>query len=74
MANTVPVRFSIYAPLLDVMRIDVNWLGENGIWQPAAYAPFNLRRTMGPQKPNIPLITSSFHHPTTPLVQKYFAS
>ena len=34
MANSVPIRFSIFAPLLDVMGIEVNWLDRSGKWQP----------------------------------------
>jgi len=72
MANTVPVRFSIFAPLLDVMGIEVDWLDSNGGWRPDSDAIFNLRRTLSAQKPYLLLMNTDFDKLTSPLVDKYF--
>lgn len=72
MANTAYVRFSIYAPLLDVAGIEVNWLDTSGRWQPDGDAVFNLRRTLSAQKPYLLLMNTDFDKFTPPLVEKYF--
>ena len=72
MANTVPVRFAIFAPLLDVMGIEVNWLTSDGKWQPDSDEIFNFRRTMSDQKPYVLLMNTNFNRLTPPLVEKYF--
>jgi hypothetical protein len=72
MANTTPVRFSIFAPLLDVMGIEVNWLDGEGKWQPDSDETFNLRRTMGYHKPYLLLMNTNFDKFTAPMVEKYF--
>jgi hypothetical protein len=72
MANTTPVRFSIFAPLLDVMGIEVNWLDEEGKWQPDSDETFNLRRTMSDHKPYLLLMNTNFDKFTSPMVEKYF--
>ncbi|HZO88425.1 MAG TPA: hypothetical protein VFB38_08800 [Chthonomonadaceae bacterium] len=72
MANTTPVRFSIYASLMDVMGIEVNWLDAEGRWRPDSDAVFNLRRTMSAQKPYLLLMNTNYDRFTPPLVEKYF--
>jgi hypothetical protein len=72
MANTTPVNYTILAPLLDVMGIEVNWLGGNGEWRPDSDATLNLRRTMSGQKPYLLLMNTNFDKFTSPLVEKYF--
>jgi hypothetical protein len=72
MANTTPVRFSIFAPLLDVMGIEVNWLESNGKWQPDSDETFNLRRTMSYHKPYLLLMNTNFDKFTSAMVEKYF--
>ena len=72
MANTVPVRFSIFAPLLDVMGTEVNWLASDGTWQPDSDETFNFRRTLSAQKPYLLLMNTDYDKLTPPLVEKYF--
>jgi hypothetical protein len=72
MANSVPVRFSIYAPLLDVMGIEVNWLSSKGEWQPDSDETFNFRRTLSGKKPYLLLMNTDYDRFTPPLVEKYF--
>jgi len=72
MANTTPVRFSVNAALMDVMGIEVNWLGSKGEWQPDSDAVFNLRRTMSAQKPYCLLMNTDFNRFTPEFVEKYF--
>jgi hypothetical protein len=71
MANTTPVRFSIFAPLLDVMGIETNWLDEQGRWQPDDDAIFNFRRTMSCRKPYLLLMNTDYDRFTHPMVEKY---
>jgi hypothetical protein len=72
MANTVPVRFSIYAPLMDAMGIEVNWLDAAGKWSPDSDETFNLRRTLSAQKPYLLLMNTDFDRFPSALVEKYF--
>ncbi len=72
MANSVPIRFSIYAPLLDIMGIEVNWLTADGAWRPESDETLSLRRTLSYHKPYLLLQNTNFDHLTTPLVEKYF--
>jgi hypothetical protein len=72
MANSVPIRFSIFAPLLDLMGIEVNWIDGKGHWQPDSDETLNLRRTMSGQKPYLLLMNTDFDKFTSPLVEKYF--
>jgi hypothetical protein len=72
MANTTPVRFSIFAPLMDVMGIEVNWLLGDGEWRPDSDATFNLRRTMSAKKPYLLLMNSDFDKFDANRVERYF--
>ena len=72
MANTTPVRFTIFAPLMDVMGIETNWLWTDGSWHPDDDATFNLRRTMSYRKPYLLLQNTNFDNFTSPMVEKYF--
>ena len=71
-ANSVPVRFAIFAPLLDVMGIEVNWLDGRGGWQPDDDATLNFRRTMSGKKPYLLLMNTDYSKLTPALVEKYF--
>lgn len=71
MANTTPVRFTIFAPLFDVMGIETNWL-PSATWQPDSDATMNLRRTMSGQKPYLLLMNTDFNRFTLEHVEKYF--
>jgi len=71
MANATPIKFAIYAPLLDVMGIEVNWLGGNGEYAPESDETMNLRRTLSAQKPYLLLMNTDFDRFTFPMVEKY---
>ena len=72
MANSVPIRFAVFAPLFDVMGIEVNWLGANGEWQPEGDDILSLRRTLSATKPYLLLMNTNFDKFSAPLVEKYF--
>jgi hypothetical protein len=72
MANSVPIRFAVFAPLFDVMGIEVNWLGEKGEWQPEGDDVMSLRRTLSATKPYLLLMNTNFDKFSAPLVEKYF--
>ncbi|HLK56704.1 MAG TPA: hypothetical protein VKU00_09075 [Chthonomonadaceae bacterium] len=72
MANTTPVRFAIYAPLLDVMGIEVNWLDDKGNYSPDSDETLNLRRTLSATKPYLLLMNTDFDKFNSPMVGKYF--
>lgn len=72
MANTTPVRFSIFAPLFDVMGIETNWLWADGSWHPDSDATFNLRRAMSGKKPYLLLMNTQFDKFTPEYVERYF--
>lgn len=71
MANSTPIQFSIFAPLLDVMGIEVDWLDDKGNWQPDGDEVFNLRRTLSAQKPYLLLMNTNYEKFTSPMVEKY---
>lgn len=70
-ANSTPIRFSIFSPLLDVMGIEVNWIDEKGNWQPDDDATLNMRRTLSGQKPYLLLMNTDFDKFTHQRVEKY---
>ncbi len=72
MANSVPIRFAIFASLLDVMGIEVNWLDGNGNYSPESDETFNMRRTLSATKPYLLLMNTDFDKFTFPMVEKYF--
>jgi hypothetical protein len=72
MANSVPIRFSVFAPLFDVMGIEVNWLGSNGEWQPEGDDILSMRRTLSATKPYLLLMNTNFDKFSSPMVEKYF--
>jgi hypothetical protein len=72
MANSVPIRFSIFAPLLDIMGIEVNWLDASGNWQPDSDETMSMRRTLSYQKPYLLLQNTNFDKFSPPLIEKYF--
>ena len=71
-ANSVPIRFSIFAPLLDVMGIEVNWLDAQGNWSPEDDATLNYRRTLSARKPYLLLMNTDFNKFTSEYVERYF--
>lgn len=72
MANSVPIRFSTFAPLFDVMGIEVNWIGPNGEWQPEGDNILSMRRTLSATKPYLLLMNTDFDKFSSALVEKYF--
>jgi hypothetical protein len=72
MANSVPVRFSVFAPLFDVMGIEVDWLGPKGEWQPEGDSVLSLRRTLSATKPYLLLMNTDYSKFSSALVEKYF--
>jgi hypothetical protein len=72
MANSVPIRFSVFAPLFDVMGIEVNWLGAKGEWQPEGDNVLSLRRTLSAKKPYLLLMNTNYANFSPALVEKYF--
>ncbi len=72
MANSTPIRFSIFAPMLDVSGIEVNWLDGQGKFQPDSDEVFNLRRTLSDRKPYLLLMNTDYDRFTSPMVESYF--
>lgn len=72
MANTTPVRFAIYATLMDVMGIEVNWLDGNGNWEPDNDETMSMRRTLSFRKPYLLLQNTDFNKFTLDMAEKYF--
>jgi hypothetical protein len=72
MANSVPIRFSIFAPLLDVMGIEVNWLDSDGNWRPESDETLSMRRTLSFRKPYLLLQNTNFDRFTPAIVERYF--
>ena len=71
-ANSVPVRFSIFAPLCDIMGIEVNWLDPSGKWSPDDDATLNFRRTLSGKKPYLLLMNTDYDKFTPEFVERYF--
>ena len=71
MANATPWRLHAFAPLLDVMGTETNWL-PGGEWRPDSDAIFNLRRTLCHQKPYLLLQNTDFEKFGPAEVEKYF--
>ncbi len=57
MANSVPWRFTAFAPLLDVMGTETNMFTNAGAWSPEPDAVMDLRRTASYHKPYLLLNT-----------------
>lgn len=60
MANSVPWRFTAFAPLLDVMGTETNMFGDSGEWMPEPDAIMCLRRTASYHKPYLLLLNTDF--------------
>jgi hypothetical protein len=72
MANSVPVRFSVYAAVLDIMGIEVNWLNGNGQFEADPDEIMNLRRTMSGTKPYLLLMNTDYDKFDSSMVERYF--
>jgi hypothetical protein len=73
MANATPIRYAIFAPLCDVMGIEVNWLNAEGNYAPDSDTTMNLRRTLSGTKPYHLLLNTNFDRMTPALMEKYMA-
>ena len=71
MANATPWRIHAFAPLLDVLGTETNWL-PGGKYQPDSEAVFNLRRTLCYRKPYLLLQNTDFEKFGPAEVEKYF--
>lgn len=71
MANATPLRLHCFAPLLDVMGCERNWL-PGGTWQPDSDDYFCLVRTLSNRKPYLLLQNTDFDA-FAPYVERYFA-
>jgi len=72
MANSVPIRYSIYSAVLDVMGIEVNWLNGNGQFEPDGDDIMSLRRTMSGTKPYLLLMNTDYDKFDNSMVERYF--
>ncbi|MBI4606459.1 MAG: hypothetical protein HY721_31220 [Planctomycetes bacterium] len=71
MANATPWRLHVFAPLLDVLGTETNWL-PGGAWRPDADEVFNLRRTLSYHKPYLLLQNTDFDRFGPAEVERYF--
>ncbi len=72
MANSVPWRFSAFAPLLDVMGTETNMFTDTGAWAPEADSVMDLRRTASYHKPYLLLLNADFSKVDGAGIQRYF--
>ncbi|MCW3058989.1 MAG: hypothetical protein JWQ02_810, partial [Capsulimonas sp.] len=72
MANSVPWRFSAFAPLLDVMGTETNMFSDAGEWAPEPDAIMNLRRTASYHKPYLLLLNTDFTKVSYENIARYF--
>lgn len=72
MANAVPIRFSIFSAVLDVMGIEVNWLSPEGAYRPESDDVLSLRRTLSYRKPYLLLQNTNFDKFDSDMMRKYF--
>ena len=71
MANATPWRIHAFAPLLDVMGTETNWM-PGGAWRPDPDAVFCLRRALSCRKPYLLLQNTDFDRFGPEQVEKYF--
>ena len=72
MANSVPWRFTAFAPLLDVMGTETNTFGDSGEWTPEPDAIMCLRRTASYHKPYLLLLNTDFSKVGFEKISLYF--
>ena len=61
MANGTLIRFWIYAPWLDVLGTEINWMSDGVTYTPDSDTVFNYRRTMSYHKPYLLLMDTDFN-------------
>ena len=72
MANSVPWRFTAFAPLLDVMGTETNMFSDSGAWTPEPDAVMDLRRTASYHKPYLLLLNTDFSKVDSAKIALYF--
>jgi hypothetical protein len=72
MANTVPWRFSAFAPNLDVLGTETNMFNDDGSFAPDSDAIMNLRRTSAYHKPYLLLLNTDFSKVSESGIELYF--
>ena len=70
-ANTTPVNFPGFMPLMDCAGIEVNWL-DGGVWSPDGDDVFCYRRTLSYHKPYMLLQNTDFSKFGLKEVNHYF--
>lgn len=70
MANATPWRIHAFAPLLDVMGTETNWM-PGGRWQPDSDEVFCMRRALSYHKPYLLLQNTDFDRFTSDYVERY---
>ncbi len=71
-ANSVPHNFAFLCPFFDIMGTEMNWVSNDGSWQPASDEWMLFKRTMCYQKPYLFLMNTRFEFFPPYLVEKYF--
>ncbi|BDI32067.1 hypothetical protein CCAX7_41180 [Capsulimonas corticalis] len=71
MANSTPLRFHLFAPLLDVIGTETDMF-PSGAWEPEPDSQFNLRRTMCYHKPYLMLLNTDFTKIGSEQIELYF--
>lgn len=71
MANATPWRIHAFAPLLDVMGTETNWM-PGGAWRPDPDSVFCLRRSLCYRKPYLLLQNTDFDRFGPEQVERYF--
>ena len=71
MANSTPIKYSIFSSVLDIMGIEVNWLGSKGQFEPETDSVMNMRRTLSGTKPYLLLMNTDYDKFTHQMVEEY---
>ena len=72
MANTTPVNFWCFMPMLDEAGIEVNWLGTGDAYSPDSDEIFDYRRTLAYHKPYLLLMNTNFDRFNGQDMARYF--
>ena len=71
-ANDALARFAFLAPYLDVLGIEVEWIGHEGKWNPPADEVMCFKRTLCHHKPYLLLLNTTFALAGADVMEKYF--
>ncbi len=72
MANTTPVNFWCFMPMLDEAGIEVNWLDNHDRYSPDSDATFDYRRTLSFRKPYLLMMNTNFNKFNDSDMKRYF--